>query len=285
MSEKENIPQIKKYLMHKAAREHTPISGTFELTPLCNMNCRMCYIRMSKEEMDARGTAKSAAEWIEMGRVCTENGMLFLLLTGGEPFMRPDFKEIYTELKKLGLVISINSNGTMITEEVADWLKQDPPSKISITLYGGSNETYEKLCANPCGYDQAVRGILLLKERGINVEINASFTKFNAEDAETIFEFGKENGITVNPVSYMLPPVRSAKDGVADDEVRFTAEEAGRIRLKLEKLKLKPEEFELNIKKIKAGEITASVTEEEDCNRTPDEKMGCMAGRGSFWIT
>ena len=96
-------PQLRKYIYQKAARDRTPVSGTFELTPRCNMNCRMCYIRMSEEEMNARGREYTADEWIRMGRVCAQRGMLFLLFTGGEPFLRKDFRKIYTELKKLGL--------------------------------------------------------------------------------------------------------------------------------------------------------------------------------------
>lgn len=69
--------------------------------------------------------------------------MLFLLLTGGEPFLRKDFRQIYTELKKLGLLISINTNATLIDEETVEWLKKDPPMKVNVTLYGGGNETYK----------------------------------------------------------------------------------------------------------------------------------------------
>lgn len=283
MEDKRDVPQIRKYLMSRAAASNIPISGTFELTPLCNMNCRMCYIRMSAREMHERGTARSADEWIEMGRVCAENGLLFLLLTGGEPFMRRDFKQIYTGLKKFGLIISINSNGTMITEEIADFLVKDAPSRVNITLYGGSDKTYERLCGNPHGYTQAVRGIKLLAERGIDVFINASFTKFNADDMYMIFEFADKNNLTVNPVSYMFPPVRNAKDGETDGEVRFTPEEAGKMRFQLEKLKLKPEEFKINAERIKNNDIVIDM--DTECDRTPDEKMGCMAGRGSFWIT
>ena len=75
-------PQLRKYIYQKAARDRTPVSGTFELTPRCNMNCRMCYIRMSEEEMNARGREYTADEWIRMGRVCAQRGMLFLLFTG-----------------------------------------------------------------------------------------------------------------------------------------------------------------------------------------------------------
>lgn len=276
-------PQLRRFLYQKAARRRVPISGTFELTPRCNMNCRMCYIRMSEEEMRARGREYTAQEWISMGRVCREQGMLFLLLTGGEPFLRKDFKEIYTELSGMGFVISINSNGTMITPETVAWLKENPPSRMNITLYGASNETYERLCRNPQGFDQAVRAIDLLLEAGIYVNINATFTPYNVSDMKKIYAFAKGRGLTVTSTSYMFPPVRSAKDGALDETARFTAREAGAALFHSKKCWLEPEAFEVFLQRMKQG--VKPEEDEEECSRTPDEHMGCMAGRSSFWIT
>ena len=53
-----------KHLISKAARSHTPINGSLELLPLCNMNCGMCYVRLSRPEMERQGHLHSAAEWI-----------------------------------------------------------------------------------------------------------------------------------------------------------------------------------------------------------------------------
>ncbi|MCD7818155.1 MAG: radical SAM protein, partial [Lachnospiraceae bacterium] len=137
------VPKVVNYLHWKAEQSKVPLSGTFELSPVCNMNCRMCYVRMTQKEMDATGgRLRSIEEWLTLAKEAQKRGMLLLLLTGGEPFLWPDFQELYTELKKLGLVISINSNGTMIDEKVMTWLSEDPPSRMNITLYGASDETY-----------------------------------------------------------------------------------------------------------------------------------------------
>lgn len=285
--EQQNVPmqpQLRRYLYQKAARNKIPVSGTFELTPRCNMNCRMCYIRMSEAEMCARGREYTAEEWIRMGQICAQQGMLFLLLTGGEPFLRKDFRKIYTELKKLGLLISINTNGTLIDRETVEWLKQDPPMKVNITLYGGGNETYKKLCGHPNGYDAATSAIDMLKEAGIFVNINASFTRYNLEDMEAIYAFAKSREIQVNAATYMFPPVRSAREGVPNEEVRFTPEEAGKARARAELCSMEPEEIQARLKALHEGRCEFMQPEEE-CERTPDEKMGCMAGRSSFWIT
>lgn len=277
-------PQVRRYFYRKAAKSLTPISGTFELTPRCNMNCRMCYIRMSESEMRQRGRELTAGEWIDMGRACADQGMLFLLLTGGEPFLRKDFREIYTELKKLGLMISINTNATLIDEEIVRWLSEDAPMKVNVTLYGGGNDTYKRLCGHPTGFDAATRAVDLMKEAGIFVNINSSFTRYNVEDMEAIVAFGKSRGLQVNAATYMFPPVRSAREGIVDEAVRFSPAESGLSRARFDLLNLEPEELELRLRALHSG---CDLTElsDEDCERTPDEKMGCMAGRASFWIT
>lgn len=285
--EQQNVPmqpQVRRYLYQKAAQNRTPVSGTFELTPRCNMNCRMCYIRMSEQEMRLRGREYTADEWIRMGQICAERGMLFLLLTGGEPFLRKDFRKIYAELKKLGLLISINTNGTLIDREMVEWLKKDPPMKVNITLYGGGNETYKKLCGHPTGYDAATNAIDMLKEAGIFVNINASFTRYNLEDMEEIYAFAKSRGIQVNAATYMFPPVRSAREGVPNEEVRFTPEEAGKARARAEICSMDRDMLLKRLKSLHEGR-SEFMQDEEECERTPDEKMGCMAGRSSFWIT
>ena len=98
--------------------------------------------------------------------------MLYLLLTGGEPFVYKDFKRLYLELFKMGFIISINSNATLIDEETVKWLKEYPPQRINITLYGSSNEVYGNLCNNPKGFNQVTKAINLLKEANINIKLN-----------------------------------------------------------------------------------------------------------------
>ena len=127
-------PVITEYLHIKASRLGIPLNGTFELTPLCNMNCRMCYVRMDRKQQEAVRPLRTAEEWLALGEEAKERGMTYLLLTGGEPFMRPDFRQIMQGLHRMGFVLSINSNGTMINEETVEWLKETPPVRINITL-------------------------------------------------------------------------------------------------------------------------------------------------------
>ena len=196
---------ITKYLYEKSARAGIPLSGTFELTPCCNMACKMCYVRKTRAEQEAIGRLRTKEEWLELGQKAKEAGMLYLLITGGEPFLYPEIREVLSGLQKMGLVISINTNGTMIDEEIVDWLKECAPSRFNITLYGASDETYEKLCGNPKGFTQVKRAIRLLKEAGFVLKINCSVTPHNVQDLEAIFAFCEKEELVLQATSYMFP--------------------------------------------------------------------------------
>ena len=279
---KTNMPLMVKYLQSKAVKQHLPLSGTFELTPCCNMNCRMCYVRKSRQEVDALGGEISVEQWLEMGRRARDAGMLFVLLTGGEPFLYKGFREVYTGLKKMGLYISINSNGTMITDEVVDWLRRDPPVRINMTLYGGSNATYERLCRNPKGFDQAIAAAKRLLAAGIPLGFNASMTPYNIDDLEEIFRIGAELGVRVRASSYMFPPMRRDESMVGCGD-RFTAEDAGRFETKIDQLRLLPEQFKQRAQAMRCNKLLFA-EEEEQLETEFKEPLRCQAGRSAFWI-
>ena len=109
---------MEKMLLSRAAASQRPLNGSLELLPLCNMNCDMCYVSLSREEMERQGRLRTADEWLEIGRQMKDAGVLFLLLTGGEPFLYPDFKRLYLGLRQMGMILTINTNGTLIDEDL-----------------------------------------------------------------------------------------------------------------------------------------------------------------------
>ena len=277
-------PRLTEYLHTKAARAGVPLNGTFELTPCCNMACKMCYVRMTRDQQQAIAPLKTAEEWLKLAETARENGMLYLLLTGGEPFLYPQIRELLEGLQRMGMIISINSNGTLIDEKVMEWLVKAPPMRINITLYGSSNETYARLCGNPHGYDQATHAIRLLKEAGITVRLNCSVTPYNKDDLEGIFAFAEQEDLCVQASSYMFPPVRRDESMIGHND-RFSPEEAAYQGAKISCLLNGREKYlkrmETNAPQPMAGDVG------EDCPNLPDQGEGirCRAGKCSFWIT
>lgn len=274
-------PPITEYLHMKAARMRIPLSGSFELTPVCNMDCRMCYVRMSKQQQEAIHPLRTAREWLTLGQEAKEQGMLYLLLTGGEPFLRSDFQEIYEGLHKMGFVLSINSNATLIDENVVEWLKQMPPVRINITLYGASDDTYKRLCRNPQGFTQVTKAIHLLKDAGISVKLNCSVTPYNADDLEAIMEFARKEQLIIQPTSYMFPPLRRDMSKIGQND-RFTPEEAAYYSAKIESLLNGEDSF---LERMKTKDLSLPIDSGDDCMDTQGEGIRCRAGKCSFWVT
>ena len=278
-------PKLTEYLHRKASITKTPLSAAFELTPVCNMACRMCYVRMDKKEQESIAPLRSAGEWIRIAEEARENGLLYILLTGGEPFTHSEFREILAGLHNRGFIISINSNGTLIDEEVVEWLKLTPPSRINITLYGASDETYARLCGKKDGFTRVTHAIRLLQEVGITVKINVSVTPYNAADLEGIFSFCKEHKLLISATSYMFPPLRRDNSCIGQND-RFSPEDGANYATKIESL-LNGEEFFL--KRAEEGNFAElAAASDEECSQDCDgegEGIHCRAGKCTGWVT
>ena len=95
---------ISDYLYQKASINRVPLSGGFELSPVCNFRCKMCFVRKTPQQLAKEGKALIPwQKWLELAKECKEAGTLYLLLTGGEPFLYPGFRELYEELHKMGV--------------------------------------------------------------------------------------------------------------------------------------------------------------------------------------
>ncbi len=271
-------PAATEYLLRKAAATGVPLSGTFELTPVCNMDCKMCYIRMSRTQQEAIQPLADAKQWLALAEEAKNAGMLFLLLTGGEPFLHPQFRQILEGLHKMGLILTINSNGTMIDENTVAWLKNCPPVRINITLYGASDATYDRLCGNPHGFTQVTKAIRLLKEAGIMVKLNCSLTPYNAQDLPQIVDFANENKLNLQVGTYMFPPSRKDPARIGHND-RFSPEDAAYYMAYADYLTLGAERFAAQ-----EGKCPIPADPDESCGDL-GEGIRCRAGKCSFWIT
>lgn len=239
----------------------------------------MCYVRKTHSEVakSRRGTF-TKEEWLEIARQAKDAGMLYLLLTGGEPFLWDGFWELYEELAQMGFVISINTNGYLVDEAVVERLKKIPPLKMNITLYGASDETYRNMCGIENGFTRVSRGITLLKEAGILVKLNCSLTPENVQDIEKIVAYAKERDLPLQVATYMFPPVRRCPEQIGCNE-RFTPEEAAKAHLTYYRSYYGERQFEAYMRAIDKNKEPQDLPEDFSC------KMNCRAGRAAFWIT
>lgn len=265
---------LEKNMIKYAAAKSVPINGSFELLPLCNMNCKMCYVRLSREEMEQKGRLRTAEEWLSLAEQMQKAGTLFLLLTGGEPLMYPDFKKLYLGLKKLGVYITVNTNGTLLNEEWADFFAANKPRRINMTLYGADEKAYADLCRYPDGFEKTMNALKLLKERNVPVKINFSATRDNVSFLDEIYKIGKELDMLVETDTYMIPALKE-RDLPIYEQSRLAPEQAAAARFEIMRYDRTPEMAHEYI------DAVLKLTEEN--NNYPDG-VSCLAGNCGFTV-
>lgn len=273
----EGATTMERMLLAQAKQSHTPVNGSIELLPLCNMNCDMCYVRLSREEMERQGRLRTAEEWLEIGRQMKDAGVLFLLLTGGEPLLYPDFRELYLGLRRLGMILTINTNGTLIDEEWAAFFGKYKPRRVNITLYGADEKAYANLCHYPGGFARTISGIRLLQKYGVDVKVGGSLARANRGDLDRILEIGEQMDVPVRVDTYMMPAARERELPFAMQS-RLEPEEAAQARVCALKREMGAELF---------GQYTAESIDRAEHPEPAEEKpgqMACMAGQCSFTI-
>ncbi|MCR4883477.1 MAG: radical SAM protein [Clostridiales bacterium] len=132
------------FLESKAREKGTPLHGQFELTPLCNFNCKMCYVHLNAEQLRERSVF-SVDAWKNLMHQAWKAGMISASLTGGECLAYPGFEELFLYLHSLGCEVGVLTNGYLLDEKRINFFKQHMPSVIQVTLYGWNDDVYERV--------------------------------------------------------------------------------------------------------------------------------------------
>jgi MoaA/NifB/PqqE/SkfB family radical SAM enzyme len=172
--------------------KRVPISAAIEVTRRCNNSCVHCYNNLALKDQSARQNELSAAEYFPILDEIAAAGCLWVLFTGGEIFARKDFLEIYTHAKRQGFLITLFTNGTLITPDIADYLVEWPPFYIEITLYGRTRQTYEQVTGIPGSYERCLQGIRLLTERNLPLKLKSMALTVNQHEIWEMQRFAEE---------------------------------------------------------------------------------------------
>lgn len=186
-------------------RERLPLMGSLELTYRCNLDCVQCYCNLAPNDQQARSDELSLSEIRDLFDQMADEGCLWLLLTGGEPLLRPDFLDIYSHAKGAGLLISLFTNGTLVNSELADYLAEWPPRKVEITLHGVTRETFESVTRVAGSYERCMRGIELLLERQVHLNLKTTVTSLNKHELWATKQYAEGLGVAYRFDGLLIP--------------------------------------------------------------------------------
>ncbi|HEX9637035.1 MAG TPA: radical SAM protein [Acidobacteriota bacterium] len=208
--------------------ERVPINGSIEVTRRCPLECAHCYNNLPMSDRAARKRELTLDEHRRILDQIGAAGCLWLLYSGGEIFARKDFLDIYTHAKRQGFIITLFTNGTLITPKIADHLAVWRPFAIEITLYGHTRETYERLTGIPGSHARCRRGIELLLERGLPLKLKTVAVSINRHEIWDMQRFAAGLGVEFKFDSLINPRIDCSQSPLA---VRLQPEEVVELDL------------------------------------------------------
>lgn len=170
-----------------------PLYGSLEVTYLCNYRCIHCSIvncaDRGREELKLSQIQKIIDQ-------ISEAGCLFLVITGGEPFIRKDFVEIYQYIKKKGILVILDTNATLMTPQIVRVLADNPPHGIETTLYSLNANRFDSITGVRGSFDRFMKGFNLLIKYKIPIScVRTPCMKMNKNDIVEVKKYIEDRGI------------------------------------------------------------------------------------------
>ncbi len=163
-------------------KKYIPYGALVELTLKCNMRCLHCGSSAGTQ----RVVELSTDEWIRVMKELSEMGCKLVTILGGEPLIRPDWFEISENVKKLGMYLTIISNGLLVNEETVSLFKKLDPYAVAISLDGGLPETHDYIRNKKGSFDKTMNALSLLREANINTTAITTLSKINFKELSQI---------------------------------------------------------------------------------------------------
>lgn len=195
--QQQGFSEVTNYIGFKAREKGIPVSGQFELTPLCNFSCRMCYVHLNPEQLSQ--SVLPADTWKDLMHQAWEAGMLSATLTGGECLAYPRFEELFLYLHGLGCQVAVLTNGFLMDEHRIQFFEEHKPSKIQITLYGWNDDVYERVTGKRA-FSTVAENIKRVVDAKLPLSVNITPSVFLGEDLFETIRMAKElcSNVTIN---------------------------------------------------------------------------------------
>jgi MoaA/NifB/PqqE/SkfB family radical SAM enzyme len=202
-----------------------PLSGQWALTNACNLGCVHCCVAK-----DADREELSFAQITDLLDQLHEEGCLWLTLTGGEPLVRPDFFDIYAYAIKKGFLITLFTNGTLLTAEAVRYLKKYPPFMIEITFHSCNPLTFDSITRVAGSFKRCRQGIELIMTAGLPLVLKTVGLTLNKKEILKTKAFVKKmKGINFKFDPLVMPKHNGSREPLA---FRLTPQEVLEIESK-----------------------------------------------------
>ena len=230
----------------QAGAARVPLSGTLEVTRRCNLGCQHCYLGSQDQQHALRDREMSTERVFAVLDEIAAAGCLFLVLTGGEPMVRPDFLDIYVHARRLGLLLTVFTNGTVLDERIVATFERFPPRHVELSIYGASAATHERITRAPGSFGKTLAAVRRLHGAGITVKLKTVLMKPNRDELGAMRNLADDLGVKFRldagifaslhdgdrgPLALRVSPEEAATLELADARARNSWKEFAEPRL------------------------------------------------------
>lgn len=190
----------------------------WNLVRRCNLTCKHCYATSADKDFPGE---LSTGQVYEVMEDLKSFGVSVLILSGGEPLMRPDIFDISRRAKQMGFYVGLSTNGTLITEENIQAIADMNYNYVGISI-DGMRETHDKFRRKQGAFDESMRGIRLCQEQGIKVGLRFTLTQDNAAELPDLLRLLEQQDIDKFYLSHLNYAGRGNKNRKDDLHHRMT---------------------------------------------------------------
>lgn len=193
----------------KAYEENTGIKApriiAWEITRSCNLSCKHC--RAASEFGHYEGELSLAEIKANIDDITTITNPI-IILTGGEPLLRPDIWDIADYAHEKGAMPVIGTNATLITDDIARKMAEHKIPRISVSLDFPTAAEHDEFRGEQGAFEASVRGIHLAKKHGVGVQINMTVTKLNHKRLAEMHDLALELAVDAFHIFLLVPTGR-----------------------------------------------------------------------------
>ncbi len=187
----------------------------------CNLACRHCYSISADHDFGGELTTAQACTVMDDLRAF---GVPVLILSGGEPLLRPDIYELSARARALGFYVGLSTNGTLIDAAVADRIAAIGYDYVGISL-DGIGSTHDRFRRRAGAFDASLAALRLCRARGIKVGMRFTMTRDNAGELPELLALMEAEGVDKFYLSHLNYAGRGDRNR-GDDVVHRTTREA-----------------------------------------------------------
>lgn len=179
----------------KVIHERVPVSGSIAITHRCSFNCIHCYVGDQEKVKDSVVNELSAIQWKRIIDELIDAGCLSLLFTGGDPMIRSDFTDIYRYARKKGMLVSIFTNGYLVSDEILNTFNEYPPTMVDISIYGATPGTFQAVTRRSNALEVCMANIDKLIKNGIRTQLKTVIMTKNYHEFDAMKNLAEKLGV------------------------------------------------------------------------------------------